>query len=286
MKKTGTISVLLTFVFFVAVVHPSYTKKNVSPSGNTGAPLETTCAKSQCHTGTALQAGTNVSFNIGVGTATLPLDPNFKYVPGETYAINVTINQSSANYGFQMTILDGQDLKAGDFAITDASNTQTTSSGGRDYMSHKNADATNSFDFSWTAPPAPIGPITFYCTSNAGNGQNDRFGDVIYRWNTTIDPAGPSTSAFEPKSVESLSIFPTVGDGSRVNVTFDVIEPIEVDLDLCNLYGQQIENFLQTSLSSGQHQYSFYPQHDLSPGVYLLILRTPEGQLSQKLVIQ
>lgn len=141
----------------------------------TGAPAEGNCT--QCHAGNEL--------NAAGGSMTLTIPET--YEPNEVYTIVVNLSRAGqSRWGFEMTALDADGVRAGSFAADEAENTQLSEAGGKQYIkqtSNGTAQGTedaHSWEFQWTAPDADIGPITFYAAGNAANGDFGLAGDYIH----------------------------------------------------------------------------------------------------------
>ena len=136
--------------------------------GRTGAPGELTCYDG-CHNSFPL--------NSGDGSLTIT-GPDF-YVGGQTYTITVEIEDpGQMRWGFEAT-----PLTQGTVTITDPTNTQSSSSGGKTYVKHTStgthAGTPNgpvSWSFDWTAPIDPPSTITFYVAGNAANSNGNNLG--------------------------------------------------------------------------------------------------------------
>ena len=80
------------------------------PPGYTGAPREEPEACAECHVPP------------DVGTGHLTISAPSTYVPGQTYQITVThanTDPTRIRWGFELTVLDTSDEKAGDLQSTD-----------------------------------------------------------------------------------------------------------------------------------------------------------------------
>src|SRR5215472_7506691 len=131
---------------------------------NTGAPGDQTCARSGCHTGTAL--------NGGGGSVQLTSSSGSSYTPGQQQTLTLTITDSAAKaYGFQMTArLDSNSStgQAGDFTagsrqivICDNGNQKSSSgcpsSAPVQFVEHSLPFTTNVITVTWTAPSSDVG---------------------------------------------------------------------------------------------------------------------------------
>ncbi len=120
-----------------------------APAGYTGSPGDgKNCT--DCHTGTA----SNVS---GWITSNIPAEG---YLPGHTYQITATNNiTGSGKYGFEVSPQNNSGALLGTLAA--GSNNQLV--GNNKYVTHVSASSSlNSWTFSWTAPVAGTGNVTFY----------------------------------------------------------------------------------------------------------------------------
>lgn len=121
-----------------------------APPGHTGSPGDgANCTV--CHGGTATNSAGWIASNIPPGG----------YVPGQTYQITATntLTGSTGKYGFQVSPQNTAGTLMG--TLIAGSNNQLVGSG--KYVTHTLANFTdNSWTFSWVAPVAGSGTVTFY----------------------------------------------------------------------------------------------------------------------------
>lgn len=166
-------------------------------AGLTGAPGELTCAVASCHRG---------SLNAGPGQVLITAPTS--YQPGMTYEITVkhmTGDSSRRRWGFQLTVLDGTNRKAG--ALRNLSGLTQVLVGGpggtREYIEHNFLGTFQgqafqaSWSFNWVAPSTDAGPVTMYAAGNHANNDGDNSGDQIYTVMTSI-PGAPAAPARPP----------------------------------------------------------------------------------------
>lgn len=159
------------------------------PAGYTGAPGEEPEACAECHVPP------------DAGTGTISISAPQTYVPGQTYPITVTQSNpdpTRRRWGFQLTVLDTSDEKAGELQnpndLTQVLNNQGPG-GRRQYIEHTAAGtfigqtSGASWTFNWTAPAEDIGPVTFYTAGNQANNDGNTSGDYIYRTFVASAPA-------------------------------------------------------------------------------------------------
>ena len=180
MKTIFSISAVLLFLF-VASSGSVFAFTFQPPPEKTDAPGEGNCT--QCHAGNTLNAG----------GGSLMLTVPDTYLPGEVYDIVVNLSRSGQRrWGFQMTALNSNNVKAGTFSTIDG-NTQTHEKNSKQYIEHTSAGTaqgtpdTNSWTFKWTAPATDVGTITFYAAGNAANSDFVTSGDFIYTEEATSD---------------------------------------------------------------------------------------------------
>ncbi len=259
----------LTFIFLSIVTWSLFTSHrldpNNPPAGKTGAPSETTCAQSGCHTGGAF-AGSVKMYGL----------PD-TVVANQTYPITVANLSNAAKAGFQLTCLDGANVKAG--TISSASGVNVTTANSRQYARQSspktfaaNSDSV-SWTFNWKAPATMANNhATFYFVSLCANGDGNKTGD-----NVLVSTRGvtlSSLTAIEEIEKPSVAIFPTqVTDMLHVQLK----QAVKGQVRISNLQGK---NLLQTSISD---------QLDISmaefgPGIYLVQVSAGTFQFTQKII--
>ncbi len=136
-------AVVILFSSF-AFMFPSAVPASVTGSPGDGA----NCAK--CHGGTATITAGLITSNI----------PAAGYVAGQTYLITVTNNiAGSGKYGFEVSPQNASGTQLG----TLVAGTGSTLVSGSKYIAQSNASSTTkSWTFSWIAPVAGTGQVTFY----------------------------------------------------------------------------------------------------------------------------
>ncbi|MEP6794143.1 MAG: T9SS type A sorting domain-containing protein [Saprospiraceae bacterium] len=146
------------------------------PNGNTGAPGENTCGTNCHHLNGGTQDGT-----INVAGIPALIEPNMAYVLTVT-ATNP--NGVASLAGFQLTVLDNANAKAGNITMASAGSTTQLSSG-RQYWEHNPAQPfpgsnTVTWTATWTASNIPANStVTYYIAANIANGANGSNGDLI-----------------------------------------------------------------------------------------------------------
>jgi len=188
------------------------------PPGYTRAPGEEPEACAECHVS---------SGNTGTGQISITAPPT--YVPGQTYQITVTHTNSDPTrlrWGFQLTVLDTSDEKAGELQNINPVLTQIIQGGpggNRQYIEHAaggtfiNQTGGASWTFNWTAPPTDVGVVTFYAAGNQANNDGNTSGDFIYFTFASSQPAAATPDFSVAGSPSLQTVAP--GNGTSYNVT-------------------------------------------------------------------
>lgn len=160
---------LLTIPFAILVLF-SFNKINPNnpPAGRTGAPGETTCQASGCHSGGNF-----------FGTVELSGIPD-TVVANQSYNLTLTNTSDAFRAGFQLTVLDNANKKVG--TLSSGSGTSLANAGGRQYIRQSSprtlANGSTSWSFTWNAPAEVTNDsIFFYFASLCANGNGQITGD-------------------------------------------------------------------------------------------------------------
>jgi len=189
---------------------------------------ESSCNQSLCHVGTGLNAGDgNVKLTSSAAT----------YTPGEEQTLTIEINDASARvYGFQLTARLASDrvAQAGSFTTTSATQfvlcaaSRASDEGiirnGADcpaarpveFIEHNSPLRTGLIEVKWKAPATDVGPVEFYVSANAANGNGSEDGDNIYTASLTLEPV-PSTPPKKPV-ISAGGIINAFGFGGKAGV--------------------------------------------------------------------
>jgi hypothetical protein len=206
-KLLLTIALLGSFVVFTSSM-----LDNNGKAGKTNSPGEQTCVNG-CHQSFALNSGPG---SISISAAGMT---NNQYVPGQAYNMTITVAQTGVGlFGFDCEALLASNNNAGTLTITDAASTRikqaTVNSVVRNNVTHtlNGGSSANSkaFNFTWTAPPAGSGNVTFYFSGVAANASNTNSGDYVYNSNQVFTeacalPAQPSAITGNTNMCEGTS---------------------------------------------------------------------------------
>ena len=183
-------------------------------SGYTNSPDEGNCTS--CHSGT---------LNSGPGSIEIKSDPSMEngYVPGTTYNMTVTVNNSDSpnngKFGFALEALNSFGANGGQLTVTDEERTQiqvaNINGNERNNIIHtgKNNTGPNSqdFNFDWTAPASGDETVTFYAVGNAANNNGGTSGDLIYA--STLEVNANTTNVFTKELANDFNVYPNPSNG-------------------------------------------------------------------------
>lgn len=215
-KKTLLSSVVL--VSSLVLLTNARRDPNNPPTGNTGAPGETTCAKSGCHT------GGNYS-----GTVTLTGIPD-TVVPNQTYSITLTNASNAVRAGFQMTCFNGSNAMSGTFTAPQGSGVSIGSGANSKKYPRQSSPKTLSngaaaWTFTWKAPATIVGDTaTFYFASLCANGNGEKDGDNVLTSKKRVVLKAPVSASGEANAPAKAKVFPTVVQNGEIFVQLEESE--------------------------------------------------------------
>lgn len=259
----GTLAV--SFIFSKGK-YDVYAFSTGSPGGRTDSPGDMSNCFA-CHTG---------SFNSG--NAIVAINSNDLangYVPGQTYNIQLDVNNTNAaKVGFEVTAeKDADNSKVGTLLLNDANQTQFVNSNAA--ITHTSAGSVPSsnaknWSFSWTAPNVAEGDITFYAAFNCANGNGTTTGDEIYTTSFTISEN--LTSVNENNNKTTLKIYPNPATERFFVWSNHSIQQIEI-------YGLNGQLVLSTTNTQNSVEVS-----GLEKGIYLVKVVTDKQVTIKKLI--
>lgn len=226
------------------------------PASKTGAPGESDCTT--CHNGAVMSSIGVVTFDFdGLDTA--------QYIPGSTYNIGISVSSGVKN-GFQLTILNSNNQKAGDFV--NGLNTSTTTAVGREYIRHDSSLGIQSWQFQWIAPVTDLGNLRAFYAVNKANGNDENTGDKIYLGSDLIYSelaVGIEESDRNPNQIN------LIWDQSTKQLRFDysLIEKSRVLVNIQSLSGQLIQSTTLGIHSEGQYHHVL-SVNTMPNGIYIV----------------
>lgn len=163
------ISSLLLGCWFLLTNHRD---PNNPPVARTGAPGETTCGASGCHSGGTF-----------TGTVSLSGIPD-TVTASQSYTVTLSNTSNAVRAGFQLTCLDGANAYSGTLTNGTGTSIGTSNSTGRKYVRQASpktlSGGATSWTFTWKAPAsAADNKCTFYFVSLCANGNGGNSGDNV-----------------------------------------------------------------------------------------------------------
>jgi hypothetical protein len=195
------ISLVLTIAGSAIFAAGLFAYPSGSPAGYTGSPGDGQHCQS-CH------GGSNATVNGWITTNI----PSAGYTPGTTYTITATVS-GTGKKGFEVSPQSVTGTQLGTLAA--GSNNHLV--GGTKYVTQNSSGSTSStvvYNFSWTAPAAGLGPVTFYGAFTVGK-QNTKLSTTVVTENAAVPltataTATPGTSC----SGQTVQLDVTVAGGS------------------------------------------------------------------------
>ena len=225
--KIKSLSVAVSLFAIWHVLTGSMRDPNNPPTARTGAPGETTCGASGCHSGGAYTGAVTIS---GIPDT---------IVASQAYAVTVTNTSNAIRAGFELTCLDNSNTKCG--TLTTGSGTSLGTAGGRQYIRQstpKNlSNGSASWSFTWTAPASMSGnAATFYFVSLAANGNGKNTGDNVLTASKNVVLL-PTVASHEPEDAGLASVYPSaVKDLLHV----DLLKTAQGQLTVFDLQGRVV----------------------------------------------
>jgi hypothetical protein len=240
---------ILLFSSF-AVMYP-----NGAPASRTGSPGDgANCTV--CHGGTATTSAGLITSNI----------PAAGYVAGHTYQITATNNiTGSGRYGFEVSPQKATGTQLG----TLVAGTGSILVSGTKYITHSNANSTTkTWTFSWIAPVAGTGQVTFY-GAFARN-----YPGVVTLSSLAVQEAAITGLDENPASVSVLS----GGSNGLITVVLNTTS-IKAKIAVFDLSGRQL---LSTSVS-GEGSYQL--EQTFKTGIYIILIQADNVVFKKKIMV-
>ena len=257
------------------VKHDSYTVASDFPSNpplsKTGAPGETTCT--DCHSGSIQSGNGTINFIYDDGL-------NTGYLPGETYIFEIGIDAGIQN-GFQVTILDDNDIKAGTFIA--GANTSIGLSAGKQYIGHSASTNITNWQFQWTAPVTAQGNLRAYYSFNKSNGNSTTSGDIIYVGNKVLleqNELGFTKIDENPFEIETIWNRQT----QQIYLDYNLKSYSSVIVNVQSLNGQLIQTTSIGYQAPGQYHQTLAVK-SIPKGIYLVSVFVDNHILNRKMML-
>ncbi len=222
---------------------------------------------SACHTGVTAVTNNNVLrvFTLDTGQTA--------YKPKQVYTIKFKI-LSTGTVGFSATVLGNDSNRmVGTLTPIDTNETKVFfhAGSGRYYINHRVGSTTGGvkeYIFTWTAPAAGKGAVTFYFASLSSDNDNGSDGDTTYQ-NSYIITEASSTGITEASNSNSFIVFPNPAT-DRINISFYNKTNSNTEISLYSLDGKQVFTLLDENLNTGEQTFDFDLSGNIKPGIYFV----------------
>lgn len=307
MKKRNIVLILSGFCFYFIITSYSGGPGNNGydcTGAESGLGNPTGCTGAGCHSSSA---------TTGIGVV-LELDsagvPTTHYKGGMNYTVKIkgmnNTTNSLSKFGFQMGSITGSSAMT---TPTNAGTWSATCPTGTHYAAPQSGNfvvgvvehtmalspstgtggqgTTYTKSFSWTAPVAGTGTISFWAALMGvnGNGSADA-GDL---WNTThavINEWTSTTAVTEVlQSQFNVNVFPNpVSD--HINLTYILDTKSNVSVKLIDIKGQKIADLLNEVQPSGTQSITKRLPEGLGKGIYFLEANFNNDQVVKKILVE
>jgi hypothetical protein len=247
-------------------------------AGNTGAPGENNCTA--CHSGTTASGD---GFNILEWA-----DGINSYTPGETYTIQLSMNDASNKNGFQLVALTSSgNAQAGTMVITDELRTQLLNgSAGKRYVGHRTAGTSVSqWSFNWTAPATNVGNVIFYVATNKSNSNGQTSGDLIRLSQHTFAAPESSSSLTAYEMIQASLRIGFNKEASLVSILFSTDESEPMHVNIMNAQGQSVQSHSLGMSYPGENNKEVRLKQQLSAGIYFVNFFVGNKAYSEKILV-
>jgi len=129
-----------------------------------------------------------------------------------------------------------------------------------------------------------LSPSTYYVKVFGRNGAFNSLDCYSLMVETSTTPFRESLSQSLPGNVNEVSLFPNPMH-SETTILFSLTESSLAEISLLDLQGRKIKKLAQGNISAGDHQL-LLQRENLIAGIYFLQLKTENGTVTQKIVVQ
>ena len=254
-------------------------------------PNNANCTNSGCHDDGV----------VNTGSATISLDLgrfSTQYIPGDTCTVTVSVSKPGMmRAGFQLVALQDNNisLSPGTIILTDNNRTQVIDKNAphpgacstldKVWIEHTfngisvKSPGLNSWSFTWRAPAANVGSITFYLAVLESNNDLTESGDHAYTTKQTIT-SGPVGIDELKKDLFSVYPNPVVNGTIFLKTVYE--SPLEARL--YNNVGRLVAVWQQGTWKE-RNGIAELPLGTQPGGVYFLSVRTPSQTFTQKVFV-
>jgi hypothetical protein len=270
MKKIFTSLVLsCSLVFFLASFSGGDGKyPSGAPAGYTNSPHDgQDCSVSSCHGGSSTQVTNYITTNV----------PADGYVPGTTYNITVTVPGTNGDRkGFEVSPQNTAGTILG--TVTPGSGSKAAS-GAAGYITHSTAVSSSpaTWTFTWTAPAAGTGQVTFYGAFVAGFSNVSHSSTVVQESHVGIN---------DLKAEMGFIAYPNPVQ-NKLTLSYNLKQMEHLSISLFDVTGKLVMPLLNEVQNAGTHSSSFDLRGKVSSGIYFIAInKSGENKILSKIVVR
>lgn len=288
MQRKTPVFLFMSVLVFITLSNTFKVASTGAPIGSTGAPGETNCARSGCHTG-------DNNLNTGTGVTGISIDDfNGMYIPGKTYQVTVSLQQQGIKrFGFSLSAINKGNISSGALLATDVSRTQVLKGSNqfaeREYITYKvlgtnpYAENTGKWTFQWTAPDQYEGPVTLYLAAVSANNDGTDKGDEVYTDSLVLNGFATGLSTTDPDP--GYSVYPNPVK-ENFTISFVSRDQINTKISLTDLKGGSSYVLFDDILYKGIQKLGLVKPTHLPKGIYLIHIEQGIKVFTQKIVIE
>lgn len=177
----------------------------------------------------------------------------------------------------------------GTMIVTNSTTTQITTNAGLQYMEQTayGYQGTDSlvWTFQWKAPVAGTGPVTFYGAFNCGNGNSVATGSYVFPATLVIPEISGDGIDNIDNAQTDFSVFPNPAK-ENVNITYTIKEARTVEITIYAIDGRKVSTLFNGMENEGGYLHRLSLPAAITPGIYLLQLKTNDQSTIRRIVIE
>jgi hypothetical protein len=264
-KQSLPLLVQLTVVLLLSLLISSqaWAYPSGSPAGYTGSPFDfggRHCTS--CHGGSAASVTGWITSNI----------PAQGYTSGTVYTITATVT-GSGKKGFEVSPQSASGTQLG--ILTAGSNNHLVS-GGTKYLTQNSSGSTSEtvvYNFTWTAPAAGAGTVTFYGAFCVGKA-NTKLSTLVVNENLLSGMPDEAVQRF------SMNIAPNPTHGTFA-VTVSGVDLSDATVTVSDIRGKIV---IRQILDGSDRRAVKFDLSGYAKGLYLVRVQTTKGSMVHKLI--
>lgn len=266
MRKLLTISLLTIGLATNILAYPGFV-------GYSGAPAANGICSSSCH-----------GQNDFVPTCQISGFPD-SYIPGHQYLISVHHSGGPAIVQFNCSIRKDSDSTIAGLILsgdgTDSYSASNEANGVHWALAYNDSGA-----FTWTAPAAGAGHLTFYWAGLQGTRAFGTNQQIIL--DTREEGTSIEYSEDVPTAISLGQNYPNPFNQSTT-IRFTIARAGNIVLEIANILGQRVYSITVDDAQPGEYSINWHgfgnDGLDLPSGIYFYQLQSPEGNLTRKMTI-